>query len=463
MDRPTAVPADIPLMLQTVYADLLDRARSDAFAQAFPADGTFVAKVVRGWRYWYFQASAANGRGQKYVGPETPDLLQQIEAHKAARSYQRDSRSLVAMLVRSGSLPRPLPPIGDVVAALAAAGVFRLRGVLVGTVAYQTYTAMLGVRLPEAMMQTEDIDVAQSAEVSAAVRDATPPMADVLRQVDATFRPVPHVDPGRVVRYTSASGLRVGFLTPNRGRDTEQSRWLQALGTDAQPLRFLDFLIRDPEPAVLLHGAGVLVSVPAPQRYALHKLIIARRRREGDAKQSKDIAQAQALLAALVRRRPHELHAAWAEAFGRGKRWQHLLGEGLGLLHPATRDQVLLTVGAPRAVIPGLDLSIVPGPVGYDDEAQVLRFFVQARSHASSTEGVQCIVEKQVLEGCFGPGPFDRTACLAVFREHREIIAQAARDQYLWQPVAFGHEVVLTRSSLESATAALQGKAAAKH
>jgi len=236
--------------------------------------------------------------------------------------------------VRSGNLPGPLPLIGDLVAALAAAGVFRLRGVLVGTVAYQTYAAMLGVRLPAAMMQTEDVDVAQSAAVSAAIGDAARPMADVLREVDASFGPVPHIDPQRAVSFRAASGLRVDFLTPNRGRETEHRQKSPALGTDAQPLRFLDFPILDHEPAVLLHGAGVLVSVPAPQRYALHKLIVARRRREGDAKREKDFFQAQALLDALIRRRPHELRAAWAEAFGRGKNCRRSLGEGLGLLHP---------------------------------------------------------------------------------------------------------------------------------
>ena len=156
------------------------------------------------------------------------------------------------------------------------------------------YAVMLGVRLPATMVQTEDIDVAQFADVSAAIGDTTRPMAEVLREVDASFRAVPHVDPHRVGHYAAASGLRVDFLTPNRGRHTEQPRKLPALGTDAQPLRFLDFLIRDPEPAVLLHGGGILVSVPAPQRYALHKLIVARRRREGDAKRDEDCLQAQA-------------------------------------------------------------------------------------------------------------------------------------------------------------------------
>lgn len=332
--------ADLPLMLQTAYAELLDRARSAAFEAAFPTDGTFTPKLQRGRRYWYFQTNTAAGRKQLYVGPETPELLQRIAAHNDAKTYERDRRGLVAMLVRVGRLPRPLTPIGDVVTALADAGVFRLRAVLVGTVAYQAYSAMLGVRLPDTMAQTDDIDVAQFADVSAAIGDASRPMADVLRDVDPSFRPVPHIHPVRATRYVAASGLKVDFLTPNRGRETEEPQPLRALGTDAEPLRFLDFLIRDPEPAVLLHNAGVLVTVPAPERFALHKLIVSRRRREGDAKRDKDRVQAQALLEVLARKRPYELRGAWEEAFGRGKAWQRYLGEGLMLLEQGIRDRV---------------------------------------------------------------------------------------------------------------------------
>src|SRR6266550_169816 len=77
--------------------------------------------------------------------------------------------------------------------AFAKAGVFRLRGVLVGTVAYQTYAAMLGIRPPLASLQTEDIDIAQFKNVSVAVEDRTPPMLAVLQQVDKTFRAVSHI------------------------------------------------------------------------------------------------------------------------------------------------------------------------------------------------------------------------------------------------------------------------------
>src|SRR5205085_3470761 len=107
--------------------------------------------------------------------------------------------------------------------------------------------------------------------------------------------------------YQTKSKLRVDFLTPNEGPDTDEPQPLPALQTDAEPLRFLDFLIYEPEPAVILHEAGIYVLVPAPQRYAVHKLIISRRRPEGTAKRDKDLRQAEVLLELLAQKRPYEL------------------------------------------------------------------------------------------------------------------------------------------------------------
>ena len=143
-------------------------------------------------------------------------------------------------------MPQPIAQIGDIVAALAKAGVFRLRGVLVGTVAYQTYSAMLGSKLPSSILQTGDVDIAQFKNISVAVNDQTSPVLDVLKEADKTFRAVPTIHGEQVTSYAAKGGLRVDFLTPNEGPDTDRPQRLPALQTDAQPLRFLDYLIRDP-------------------------------------------------------------------------------------------------------------------------------------------------------------------------------------------------------------------------
>lgn len=422
---------DIPLALQTAYADLLDRAGSAAFDDAFAEDGVFTPKTVRGRRYWYFQIPTKEGRNQRYVGPETPELLERIQHHKEARHDQRDRHALVSALVRSAHLPRPTPLIGNVVAVLAKAGVFRLRGVLVGTIAYQTYPAMLGTRLPPASLPTGDVDIAQFAEISVAVEDSTPAILELLQEVDKSFRPVPHPhDARRVTSYEAAGGLRVDFLTPNRGPETDAPRSLPALGTDAQPLRFLDFLIHEPEPAVVLHATGIYVLVPSPQRYAIHKLIVARRRREGSSKRSKDIQQAEALLEVLVQKRPHELKAAWAEAYDRGRTWQQLLGEGIGFINADARDATLRAVDARRSVIPGLALRFAAPAARYDFDRDVVTFLGEAGGAT-----VRCAISREALEDHFGADGLDREGRLRRFRENRETIERLLANKYLTWPV----------------------------
>src|SRR5205085_2642243 len=109
---PMSAPA---LTMQTTYAELVERSATSAFNAYFPADGAFVSKTIKGRNYWYFQTPSSEGRGQKYVGPETPELLQRIAKHKEARGDERERRSLVSTLVRSFGLPRPIPEIGDII------------------------------------------------------------------------------------------------------------------------------------------------------------------------------------------------------------------------------------------------------------------------------------------------------------------------------------------------------------
>src|SRR5689334_78478 len=93
------------LVMQTTYAELLQRCSATAFREAFPENGSFVSKTIKGKRYWYFQLSSDDGRAQRYVGPETPELLEQISNHKQARDDERERRALVVTLVRAYGLP----------------------------------------------------------------------------------------------------------------------------------------------------------------------------------------------------------------------------------------------------------------------------------------------------------------------------------------------------------------------
>lgn len=243
--------------------------------------------------------------------------------------------------LKAAGLPTPDPLVGEVVEALWRAGAFRLRCVLVGTVAFQTYAGLIGVLLPMQTFMTTDIDVAQFHSISLLVEDSLPPVLDVLRSVESSFQEIPHQMDGRFATKYRAKNIEVEFLTPNRAGDEHQGKPapMPALGgAAAVPLRFLDYLIYNPVRSVLLHKAGIPVRVPAPERYALHKLILATRRRtdhHGQTKRNKDIHQAGALIDALTRRRRHhDLLDAWPEAWGRGPKWQAALVHGRSMLLP---------------------------------------------------------------------------------------------------------------------------------
>lgn len=425
---PAAGPLTLPF--QTLYAELLEQCALDAFDQAFPEAGTFTAKEIRGKRYWYFQLPAAAGQKQQYVGPETAELLERIRQHRQARQAEGARRSLVSTLVRSAGLPRPLPRIGEIVAALAKAGVFRLRGVLVGTIAYQTYPGLIGVRLPAASLQTGDVDIAQFSNVSAAVEDATVPMLSVLRAVDDSFRAVPHThDSRRSVTYLTADKVRVDFLTPNQGPETDKPRRLPAFGTDAEPLRFLDFLIHAPEPAVVLHGAGVYVLVPSPERYAVHKLIVAQRRAgPRNVKRAKDVAQAEALLDRLAETKPTELRAVWREAQARSRKWSEYVYAGLADVGGAVRDRTLAAVGEVRAKVPGLALKLDRAAAREDRERDGLLLWATA-----AEQRVRCLVTRKALEDNYGGD----------LQGHRPEVEALLQDKFLHDPVEEPGTVVL--------------------
>jgi hypothetical protein len=415
------------LVVQTTYAELLERCAGAAFDDAFSEEGVFVSKTAKGRRYWYFQNRTAEGRKQRYVGPETPELLERIEHHRRIRNDESERRALVSALIRSFGLPRPDPQLGEIIEALANAGVFRLRGVLVGTVAYQTYPGMLGVRLSHSLLQTSDVDIAQFKDISIAVEESTAPMLNVLQAIDPTFRDIPNPTDGRhSSSFTARGGLRVDFLTPARGSVTDKPQPLPSFKTEAQPLPFLDYLIYEPEPAIILYNAGIYVQVPAPQRYAIHKLIVSQRRPEGAAKRDKDIRQSEALLEVLAERRPSELKRAWWEAYERGPTWRRLLAGGLGKVDANARDLTLKAVDGRRSLIPGLDLMFDNPPARYDASRDVVFFAGDALGSR-----VTCAISREALDDHFGADGLGQKGRVEIFLKNRSRIEGMARTKYL--------------------------------
>ncbi|WP_137107870.1 nucleotidyltransferase family protein [Azospirillum argentinense] len=360
-----------------------------------PLNGSFSKRTRSGRDYWYYNAYNPDTGGEerkrstRYVGPvDDPEITARVERFGSLKADYRERRRMISAL-KAGGLPAPQTPfVGDVVEALWKAGAFRLRCVLIGTVAYNTYDGLLGYRLPRHL--TGDIDLAQFHAISFLVDDSIPPVLDVLREVDHAFREVPNQADDRHATKFTTGRFTVEFLTPNRSKDNYQGKPapMPALGgAAAQPLCYLDYLIYRPARSVMLHNAGIPVWVPAPERYAVHKLIVATRRRDdlnGQAKRDKDLRQAGDIIAALSdSRRHHDLAEAWTDAWERGPRWQEQLVQGRSALPNDERDMLREAVlracrdtkDDPAAIGFGPEPAVEPSPEPGNEEPGTGRTF----------------------------------------------------------------------------------------
>jgi hypothetical protein len=314
------------------YHDLLRSLQDDV---ASDIRGTSTRVERNGKVYWYDTYRVGSDVKKRYIGEDSDELrarLQNHEAQHAAAEDRRRSRTRLVRLLRAEGFLGLDGATGSLLAAMAKAGVFRLGGTIVGTPAFRLYEGELGVRFDLDMAaQTDDIDIASFSRLSLALEDAaSPSLAEVFR--DFSFTPQPNLQAGRTWRWKQTRGdTLVEFLTPSFEAD-EGLRELPALGVDAQALHHLNYLIAEPINAAVTYRSGVLVQIPRPERFAIHKLIVASRRRTGDdaLKSEKDRRQAAFLIEVLAEDRPDELHEAYEDAMSRGPKWRERIKASLG-------------------------------------------------------------------------------------------------------------------------------------
>jgi hypothetical protein len=343
-----AMDDEINLATQTIFAELAQRSLDAEFDAFYDERGNFGRKRIQSRLYWYYKRDVGGTKKFTYVGPVSDKAInERIKKFDSIKVNFRQRRQIVRALIAAG-LPSPDTMTGELIEALWKAGFFRLRGVLVGTQAFQCYSGLLGARLSGTSLRTGDADLAQFYDVSRLVQDSMPPILDVLQGVNPSFRPLPSVvRPYRAARFQTSAGYLVEFLTPNRGSQTNQGKpaVMPALGgAAATPLRYLDFLIRDPVRSVVLYKGGVPVWVPSPERYAIHKLIVAVVRRDDPAKSTKDIFQAEQLIRICLSQRSYALFEAWVEATERGPTWSLNLRRGREMLSQQLRNQFIFSL-----------------------------------------------------------------------------------------------------------------------
>jgi hypothetical protein len=327
----------LPLTTQTLYAELMEQlAALEAHRSIGSLPGCFTTKTVKGVPYVYFQNIEPGGiTRQIYLGRKSPAIEKVMSRFQEERTdFSADTeniQSLCAQLREGGAITTDTPS-ARVIKALSDCGVFRLEGVLIGTHAFSILGNLLGVYWTGASLKTHDIDIAGVRVVGIVLPNIQVDLPEALESLKMGFFPVPPLNLKQPSTSFKVRGnpLRVDVLTPADKIAEIAPVTIPRFRTAAQPLPFLDFLIEKPVQGAVVNGGGILVHVPAPARFALHKLIVAQERDVSKHdKVEKDVMQAAQIIRMLADERPGDLRIAWDDIIRRGERWLKRIKAGI--------------------------------------------------------------------------------------------------------------------------------------
>ncbi|MBI5436123.1 MAG: nucleotidyltransferase domain-containing protein [Nitrosomonadales bacterium] len=325
---------ELSLSAQTAYMELLNQAQMQELARsAAHLNGNFAVKQVKGHTYWYFAYRDIDGAvRQLYVGPDEERVRNLIER------FREDKPREILPLVRSAmalGCDSVVPQHFRVVRRLSEYGFFRAGGVLVGTHALLCIGNSLGIRFTDGA-RTLDMDFAHAGRnISLALPSNI--RVDVEKALDSLemgFLPISAFHGGGGGTYLNPKNpeFRLDFLTPISRKGG--SIRITNLNVALQGLKFMEFSLEEATQAVLLCNEGaVVVNIPSPPRFAIHKLIVyGERKGEFRLKAHKDLLQAAALIEYLSAHRTAELRLAWEDALSRGAGWRKRAMEGFAAL-----------------------------------------------------------------------------------------------------------------------------------
>jgi len=303
----------------STYAQLMELLEAQL---GLPSSGHMVKTSVKGGEYYQHRISFMGKRVTFYAGKQTQDMKQYLK-----------QRAQLSSMLAVNDCNMPDRASASMIELLDAAGCFaRQKVILVGSHAFAVIGNMLGVTWQADIVETQDVDLGRFIKLAG---EQVIDMQDTLER--AGFRAIPalnHKHPS--TSFSHPSGIKVDFLTPLTGKGYQRPVKLAGMGVHAEELRFLDYLISEPEHGAVITKNGVLVRVPQPARFALHKCIVATRRpATQEVKRKKDIAQAEVLFEVLLENRLFDIQQAW-DALP----WKEHAVRGMKMMNNKIRNEV---------------------------------------------------------------------------------------------------------------------------
>ena len=317
---------------QAIYAELLEHCLTASYSK----NGISPLKIsVKGSDHWYLELTIGQSRRRQYIGPDTPENRAWVERFRETKAQDKnlvkERQGLVSMLSAAGYQSVTGREV-RVFEALAQAGIFLAGGVVVGSHAFNMIGNILGVGWDRQLTRTQDIDIADDFRIHVGLTRHDTDIAKALKAADEDFMPIPALNRKSPSTSFSVRGalLRVDILTPMIGKTSSKPIALKSIKAMAEPVRFLDYLLVDTQPAVVIAGSGVLVNIPNPARYAIHKLVISQRRPPAfQSKAGKDLLQAKAIIEWLEQIRPGDIDIAMEGAKTMPARFNEQLHAGV--------------------------------------------------------------------------------------------------------------------------------------
>lgn len=307
--------------MMTLYADLLQNLEMGDSVAA-----SIATKTIKNKKYAYATSRDGSARIEKYLGLADDPLVQaRVEKYRHAAGRAKARRSTVSIL-KAARIPAPALFLGRILEVIANAGLFERGVTLVGTTAYQTYAGVLGYYLPTSTYATNDADISVAEFVPGEHEED---FGEILKRADPTFAPDWKSDDTLPKAFRASNGFVVELLT-KLGRGRTFLVPVQSIGVAAVPLAFQEYPAEGAIEVAVLYGDGVMVRVPTPLRFAIHKLIVAQRRKAQESgKRQKDLRQAQELIDIFLEIDEHALQDELDSARSRGKSWKTAINASL--------------------------------------------------------------------------------------------------------------------------------------
>lgn len=266
--------------------------------------------------YWYARWSENGERKTKFLGKETPEFLEHINAARDEAEKYRKRRKLVASFLKSG-FPTPPEGVVNILKALEEKNYFKCGGVLIGQ------ASVLHAQLRQPCFPYDGLPEKNEIVLYDKRQELKGFVSNHMFPVQG-LRPAVHDLCGVNWNYfeDAETGTEVKVYAPNRmvgllKNSLEELLEFENMAKPRPPKRaeanpfftvvetarrrdfaFLGFLLKETVDAVIPVDGGIFVRTPDPCRYAIYRLLTACMRNTSK-ERGRDLAEANKLLITL--------------------------------------------------------------------------------------------------------------------------------------------------------------------